>query len=249
MKKAAFTLAEILIVLIVIGIISAIVIPAVLKNAMESKYISCYKKAYHTIINIIAMENVAGNLVNKPNKENVASIFEAIATGSAVKGYANIDSTNKYFDSKILSASDFKSCLVFKNKSDKTTVYPADSKIGDCAGSTSFVDATPWIIGEDNISFSVTLPESAECLTREQINSKKTFSQAYSASCAIVVVDTNGLNNGPNTVEAQLSDSFNAKTEMGQLLGDRYYIFIGKNGATAGNESSLLTGRMISGIK
>lgn len=244
-----FTIAEVLIVLIIIGIISALMIPAVLRHAAESRYIAGYKKGYHTIVNLIAMDIINGKIGQTPTKDNVAKIFDSIATGIVVKSYANIDSANKYFNSKILMPEDFKSCIVFKNAQNQAMLYPRDSKVGDCAGSNTLTDSTPWIIGDDNISYSITLPETNDCQTKEEINSKTTFSETYNSSCAVVVVDTNGLNNGPNTVEDQLSDNFNNNTKIGQLTGDRFYIFIGKNGATAGSESSVLTGRIIANMK
>ena len=46
--KKGFTLAEILIVLMVIGIIATMTIPGLMKGVQEAQYKTAYKKAYLT---------------------------------------------------------------------------------------------------------------------------------------------------------------------------------------------------------
>lgn len=49
MKKNAFTLAELLITLGIIGVVAAITIPAVVSNSTNQKYITGAKKAFNTL--------------------------------------------------------------------------------------------------------------------------------------------------------------------------------------------------------
>ena len=59
-KKAAFTLAETLIVLVILGVVAAITIPALVRNQMEAQNRTRIKKAmtvYDMLINKIVVEN------------------------------------------------------------------------------------------------------------------------------------------------------------------------------------------------
>ena len=48
-KNYGFTLAEILIALIVIGVIAAITVPTLIQNTQKQEYVSALKKAYSTL--------------------------------------------------------------------------------------------------------------------------------------------------------------------------------------------------------
>ena len=59
-NKTAFTLAEILIALAVIGVIAAITVPALIQNTQKQEYVSALQKAYSTlsqVTNQIIAEN------------------------------------------------------------------------------------------------------------------------------------------------------------------------------------------------
>ena len=49
MKKNGFTLAEVLITLVIIGVISALAVPALIQNTQKQEYVSALKKAYSTL--------------------------------------------------------------------------------------------------------------------------------------------------------------------------------------------------------
>ena len=49
MKKSAFTLAEVLITLVIIGVIGAMTIPTLMNNTNKQEYVSKLKKAYSTL--------------------------------------------------------------------------------------------------------------------------------------------------------------------------------------------------------
>ena len=67
--KKGFTLAEILIVLMVIGVIATMTIPTLLGAVQDQQYKTAYKKAFNQISGIMAMEAVGGSL---PAKNKIA---------------------------------------------------------------------------------------------------------------------------------------------------------------------------------
>ncbi|MDD3238151.1 MAG: prepilin-type N-terminal cleavage/methylation domain-containing protein [Candidatus Gastranaerophilales bacterium] len=56
MSKKAFTLAEVLITLVIIGVIAAITIPSLLNNTNKEEYKTALKKSVSTLNNAISME-------------------------------------------------------------------------------------------------------------------------------------------------------------------------------------------------
>lgn len=60
MKKSAFTLAEVLITLVILGIIAAITIPVILSNHSREEQKSRVKKAYSTLANAMTKVKAAG---------------------------------------------------------------------------------------------------------------------------------------------------------------------------------------------
>ena len=60
--KKGFTLAEILIVLTVIGVIATITIPQLIGGIDEAQYKAGLKKAYSTLSNIASIEENLGEL-------------------------------------------------------------------------------------------------------------------------------------------------------------------------------------------
>ena len=49
MKKNGFTLAEVLITLVIIGVIGALTVPALIQNTQKQEYVSALKKTYSTL--------------------------------------------------------------------------------------------------------------------------------------------------------------------------------------------------------
>ena len=49
MKKHGFTLAEVLITLVIIGVIGALTVPALIQNTQKQEYVSALKKAYSVL--------------------------------------------------------------------------------------------------------------------------------------------------------------------------------------------------------
>ena len=47
--KSAFTLAEVLITLVIIGVIAALTVPTLIQNTQKQEYVTALKKAYSTL--------------------------------------------------------------------------------------------------------------------------------------------------------------------------------------------------------
>ena len=60
--KKGFTLAEILIVLMVIGVIATMTVPSMMKGVQEAQYKTAVKKAYNTLSNMTAKFAVEGKM-------------------------------------------------------------------------------------------------------------------------------------------------------------------------------------------
>lgn len=76
LDKKGFTLAEVLIVLAVIGIVAALTIPAVVRSYQETQRKSAVKKAFSTlsrVTNLVMLEN-GGDMITTPPTENLNGI-------------------------------------------------------------------------------------------------------------------------------------------------------------------------------
>lgn len=242
--KKGFTLAEILIVLMVIGAIATMTIPSLMKGVTESQWKTAYKKAYNTVINLCAMERIAGNLPSTNDANGAKLMFTSLNASLAVKDYVRFAAAGPGITAK---SSDYTSNFTMTNAAGDT-INPDTGLNG--AGQLTYQDAsntqgTPWIVTEDNFAYSVLLGDG--CGTKGAINSVATGASPKSQSCVIVMVDVNGLSNGPNTVEPNVEMA--AGDAMPTLTGDRYYIYIGRDGATAGPKTSTVAGRIAADLK
>ena len=220
--KKAFTLAEILIVLMVIGALATLTIPAMMRGVNETQWKTAYKKAYNAVVNLTAMERIAGQLPTTADSEGVKLVFNSLKTNLSVKDYATNKASGTYVASDYLTESAAVSNANFRGES-------------------------MWIITEDNMAYLEN--KGGTCKYKADINAAESLSAAINASCVYVVVDVNGLGNGPNTIEVQQSTALNGGSEMLTLTGDRYYIFVGKDGAAAGNKTKLVTGRIVADLR
>jgi len=192
------------------------------------------------------MEKLSGNLPTDASKKAVSKVFESLNSNMTVKSYSDLGEAS-YQDGYIYQTANLKQCVKYINQYAAQTKSPSDSDNENCAGGYSEFTSSPWIVSDDNTAYSVTSELSQDCLTINEIDSKTKLSEALSASCAVIVVDVNGLTVGPNILEPQLSDEFNSESHLEYITGDRFYIFVGKDGVTAGPRSATPTGRIIFG--
>lgn len=248
--KKGFTLAEILIVLMVIGAIATMTIPSLMKGVTESQWKTAYKKAYNAVVNLTAMERIAGQLPSTPDKTGVGKMFQSLNQNLAVKDYAAAPASISDAE-PTYTASQFRSAIQFSvaTSADQTETDDGSDESGETLNAGLIGDISPWITTDDNISYLVTKAKGTSCSTKLDINSAGADDSAQEKACVIVVVDVNGLTNGPNKIEPQISSTLDAGTSLSSLTGDRYYIYIGIDGATAGSKKSTVTGRIVSDLK
>lgn len=139
-----------------------------------------------------------------------------------------------------------------KVTSDK--IQPGGSYSGKSCGDGGTVSATaaagtwsPWIIAADGMAF--TINSGGGCGNKGDINGPaKTAANAWSSACVAILVDTNGLEKLPNKIEPQTA-TLTSSAKLKKLTGDRFYIYMAKNGIAKGSELLTVTGRLVSGNK
>ena len=255
-KKKAFALAEILIVLLVVGLISALVVPSLMKGSFDAQIKTRYKKAYNAVYNYIAMEKLTGSLPVCKNQKETNRLIYGLSNALTVNSFthqemsAGIKATrNRHY-----------SCaeLLFPDG----TIHTAGAKIDgqDCISSqylpqrckndnTKSVGTPVWLISEDKIAYTVLMGTGISCSTKKVIEAQQTLADIIDKSCYVVVVDINGLSEGPNIIEPQTQRLLDSNKSMDILTGDQFQIYIGTDGATAGPKKTTATGRIVSDIK
>ncbi len=248
--KKGFTLAEILIVLMVIGVIATLTIPSLMKGVTEAQYKTAYKKAYNVVVNVAAMEKIAGSLPTNSGDDQVTKFWEALNSSLSVKEYA-INTANS---GATYGANVYYSGVSFTNSNGYNQFVGTSSGNIVSAGYPT-VSGSVWIITDDNLAYAVYGKSSAhsgsDCGTVSEINSKSSHSDIMNVACGYVLVDVNGLGKGPNRVEQQQLNSGKnmATSQLSQLTGDRYYIYLGMDGATAGSKRDIVGGRIVADLK
>lgn len=260
--KKGFTLAEILIVLMVIGVIATMTIPALMKGVTEAQFKTAYKKAFNTIVNLAAMERIAGALPTKAQASDALTFFGSMNNNLSVKEYA--------LNSKCAPDAGMKDdCRgsVTGVKVGGTNVYGDSSANQGVSSIGKIANPSDWIITEDGLAYAVALGEVEEgndCATKQGINATPAGTDPATNACLIVIVDVNGLAKGPNRFEGQKNAGANKvgggigtnwinggteTTKMDTLVGDQYIIYVGSDGATAGPRLTTISGRIVGDMK
>lgn len=251
--KKGFTLAEILIVLMVIGVVATMTIPSLMKGVTDAQYKTAYKKAFNAVVNIAAMENVSGNLPATKDASGVEVMYKTLKANLSVKDYVTYAKSNL-------------------NSGKKVALSDVDETDTALTGGATHSN---WITTEDNISYLVMTvnefkttagienqqnennntqenqqnpsgnqsTQSQPCGTKLDINSS-----GIDQACMVVIVDVNGVTSNPNSLDAQVT-GVDENAQINALEGDRFPIFIGKDGATAGSKKTTVTGRIVAELK
>lgn len=228
--KQGFTLAEILIVLMVIGIISTMTVPSLMGGVTQQQYKTAFKKAYSQVANIMAMDKASDTLPTTGGADAQGRVFSSLNGNLSIKSFCT--STNCPG-----SASD-------------STLRPARNyTVGQPQNSQA--DGT-WLNTEDGMSYLVLATGATTACSKKAEIMKLEANVPTTATtqvCAVVVVDVNGLAKGPNLVEPQQANIIASDVNMDALTGDRFYIFVGTDGATAGSEVYTVGGRIVTDAK
>lgn len=230
MKFKAFTLAEILIVLMVIGLIATMSVPSLLKGIYSAQWRTGFKKAYNVIKNMNASEKFGGSTINSSDTQAMMTIFDQMYSNINSSGFAKPFSLDE-----IASGGDVNRYNIYNSVK---YILHGRTVEGDL-DATGVSVSSPWIISQDNMAYCVV--KGQNCMRISEINSSTTHEDALKNSCVAVVVDVNGLQNSPNMVQEQTFDA-DAKTPI--LTSDRFYIYIGSDGVTSGPTKYTLSGRL-----
>lgn len=226
----AFSLAEIMVALFVLGVLASLTIPSMVTGANEKLYTRSYMKAYSTVSNIIANYMGSDEALLSSDDESIVQFTKYFIENTSVR--------ELYAESNPNEKSETYSALKFG----KNVIAGAKDPIN--VSSRININSKPnfWFVTDDNIAYSVVIPNGAKCSETLNINTAKNLNSALKASCFAVVVDTNGLFKNPNTLD-ETQDIANEKY-IPNLVNDRYYIIIGSDGATKGNPNHILTAKV-----
>lgn len=235
--KKGFTLAEILIVLVTIGVIATLTIPSMMKGVVDAQYKTAYKKAYNTIANAYSMESTTNGWPAKNSNKDLEKAYVGIANNISLK-----EILQEGDDGNLTPVS----CVNFANLNKKIGDETSDS----CSEFSINDEEVPtWLVTDDNIAYKLGKGgayEDSACSGKMKIGNTDSEANAASESCFVVTVDVDGLSKGNNDLETQ---TLTEGTPMERLINDRYEIYIGKDGLSAGNRTQTISGRIMADLK
>lgn len=178
-NEKAFTLAEVLITLGIIGVVAALTIPSLISNNTKVQYVTALKKAYSQTNQALAQMAV--------DNGTIGSIVDVVPAGASPEEAG--DKFAEYFKiAKNCKANTGEGCFpVFKNFYD-----------GSTAGGTQDYDnggAYYKFITADGMSYAVSY--DGACTTNAGFDSIN--NPLYNAQCGVLFIDVNGLK-GPNVL-------------------------------------------------
>lgn len=253
--KKGFTLAEILIVLMVIGVIATMTVPSMMKNVQEAQYKTAFKKAYNTIANLTAKLGVEGRMpvaicsadgTCAASKDETAKFFIAMMENLSVRNVSSVKQNNRAAadrNSEIAVSYNGNTFGVNSGGGTDATALISYDWSGATIGDTS---ARPWITSDDGISY--TLLQGTNCSSKNTVSTKDSVSNLLTESCLAILVDINGVEKMPNYIEPQ-SDIKTTGQDMEPLTGDQYYIFVAKDGITTGTKLKQAASRIVADMK
>ena len=189
-RRVAFTLAEILITLGIIGIVSAMTIPTLVKNYKKKVLLNKIKVAHSQIVNAINL------YVAQNNCSNMHCLFDVKKSSKEVsRELATVISGGR-----VCEAEDESFCKK----------YAIKSRDGRVQGGVYTSEDQRWWNGRVLLrnGASVEVSQRTECLREwmptdedgNPIEEKKVVVDA----CAVVYIDSNGPNEGPNQFGADV---------------------------------------------
>ncbi len=238
----SFTLAEILIVLMVIGVLATMTIPSLLRGVQGMHFRASYSKAANTIINLTAAEKVSGNLPAKTSVDGADSLFDSLSDNLPVIGYLPAKDLNlgtgtplnivKIDTERPTGRGRYRNWILTDGKfSYLVTQAAIDSKKDCCSSKLEIIN------NQTDNTASAEAPRANNGTTNDALSNR---------SCYVIYVDVNSVTSGPNTT---FSNSLAKKTKINSIVDDTYPIYVGIDGATSGNPNTTITGRITSAMK
>lgn len=178
MKKSAFTLAEVLITLGIIGVVAAMTIPTLISNYKKTQYVTGLKRAYSMFNQALLQYTNDGGC---PNDLNCMNVIDWSGDPSKFG-----DGIIKYF--KIAKKCDMTTSSGCFSNSVSMSASGEDGRVNwDGGGLYKFITA-------DGISYMIETP-MGNC---DQNNYSLNITNNMTQVCGYVTVDVNGMKNGPN---------------------------------------------------
>ena len=199
-RKIAFTLAEVLITLGIIGVVASLTLPSIVAHYKEKVLVTQVQKAYSEMQNALKMYSAQNNCsdiscisdTNQTSAQLADKLFAQFQGAKRCPG--NWDMTRKICKS-----------VQIKNK---TPYY----ENGVTASGTGF---SPVFISANGVAYQVsqyrecpkeyeyTLRDDAGFPVLDEAGKPKTY-KSLSVNCALIYFDVNGVNKGPNQYGADI---------------------------------------------
>lgn len=260
MKRRAFTLAEVLIVLMALGILAVLTMPTISSSLSNSRFKTSYKKAFTSIVSLLSVEKLEGDLPSAYNAENAVKLWDILDSGMNVKNYIEQDSSiegtvpkTSELHQKVSEGTNntdvnrYQNWIITDDNIAYTVMLPADFK-------TKYLKKNTTVGGDANTQIAADDPafrdaDNTTCKsTKKNISTASSTREALEKSCMVILVDVNGVSTGPNQVVE--NGQFEANGNMPSLAQtDIFPIYVGADGISAGPTRATVTGHIIAGIK
>ena len=207
--KSAFTLAEVLITLVIVGVIAAMTIPTLINKTQNQEFVSKLKKAYSTLTQATNMIRAEKGAVTSWNITNTSDVYNAykkylvnikecnsgLADGCfnhGIKTMSNYLVTYSYLDLKGLILNDGTEVQFRFGSSDCSNNW--DGSEGTCAQIVVDLNGEkgPNILGRDVFKF--TLKDNGLFPTGCDDNSSNCTRFGSGSDCACKVLRENAMN-------------------------------------------------------
>lgn len=202
--KKAFTLAEALMTLVIIGVIATITIPSVIANYRILQYKTAFKKAVKTVNESISLNIASGKKT-------------ALSTGG----------TNSLFEYLQSNLEVIKSTTKSSLKKDIKGFYTADNMRFDFPEKNSDIDNLEMAVTNGDKKTKIDV-KSSNCGTKDMGIGGSTSAQAQHP-CTIMV-DVNG-DKGPNRLTTSLYEKDDSDDAKNEEIGDIFIMLVTDKGA------------------
>ena len=196
LKRAAFTLAEVLITLGIIGVVAALTIPTLITKYQDKVLINQTKKAFSQFQNGLALASQDNgtpwdNSLTFPKGQSSISVIKNLAkyfNGAQVCANASQKGCSQFFYSCVQSTPNSAGEAVYIN------TFEVYSKIVLADGTIFGISSNNN--GCENTKYTSVITNAAGEIVYNEDGTPK-ISEYYSAVCAYVIMDVNGVK-GPN---------------------------------------------------
>lgn len=218
-KQRAFTLAEILIVLTIVGVMAVMTIPSLLQNANSQQKIAMFKKGFNAVSNAYATE-FATKTPPKDNNDG-EKLWEALNNQLNVKYYVNTNTGDKKYTIEDAKEIDWEKRVIMTEdgigyrvtRGNAEDNFQCQSKL-----TVNKVKSGSDLVSSSCLNIGVLLDNAYKIANK--VECQYNYSESSSG-------DTQDLNN---------------------LKCNAIWLPVAKEGITAGNPDCTITGRIISGV-